>query len=344
MTSALPQTAAVIGAGSWGTALAIALAQNLDKVYLWGRNRDDIVDMAAARCNRKYLPDADFPKALIPEPDFDRLASLTRNFLLVVPSHAFRQNLINLRSALDQQNISHDQITLVWGSKGLEVGSGKMLSEVVDEVFADTATPAVVSGPSFAAEVAQGMPTALTVASADEQAASAIAQWFRSPTTRVYYSTDIIGVQLGGTIKNVMAIAAGISDGLGYGANARAALITRGLTELTRLGVALGGKTDTYMGLTGVGDLILTCTDNQSRNRRFGLGIGAGKSMQQIIEEIGQEVEGVNTVRELFNKSSELDVDMPITTQVYKVLFEQSDPRKAVQQLLSRQPKSESNI
>ena len=170
-----------------------------------------------------------------------------------------------------------------------------------------------------------------------------MASWFRTPTTRVYFSDDLVGVQLGGAIKNVMAIAAGISDGLGYGANARAALITRGLSELTRLGLALGGKAETFMGLTGVGDLILTCTDDQSRNRRFGLRLGTGKSKAEAIAEIGQEIEGINTVRELFEISKNLDVDMPITEQVYKIIHQNNDPETAVQLLLQRNPKAESD-
>ena len=201
---------------------------------------------------------------------------------------------------------------------------------------------AVISGPSFAAEMARGLPTALTLASARPRSAARLADWFRTATTRVYFSADPVGVQLGGAVKNVMAIAAGISDGLGFGANARAALITRGLAELTRLGVARGGDPDTFIGLAGVGDLTLTCTDDQSRNRRFGIGIGAGKSQAQLRAEINQEIEGIQTAHELYLMSRELGVEMPITEQVYRVLHHNHDPKSAVKSLLARDPRSES--
>jgi glycerol-3-phosphate dehydrogenase (NAD(P)+) len=207
----------------------------------------------------------------------------------------------------------------------------------------EDAFPAVVSGPSFAGEVARGLPTALTVAAIDSDHAARVATWFRDGRTRVYTSTDIRGVQLGGAIKNVMAIAAGISDGLGFGANARAALITRGLAEMSRLGEALGGQADTFMGLTGMGDLILTCTDDQSRNRRVGLAVGQGQNITQALQAIGQEAEGVNTARELHRKSGELKVEMPISEQVYRVLFDGLDPAQAVTALLSREPRAEHN-
>ena len=198
-----------------------------------------------------------------------------------------------------------------------------------------------MSGPSFAGEVARGLPSALTVAAANDDDACAVAAWFRDARTRVYTSTDLRGVQLGGAIKNVMAIAAGISDGLGFGANARAALITRGLTELARLGEALGGRPETFMGLTGLGDLILTCTDDQSRNRRVGLAIGRGEDVTTALETIGQEAEGLNTARELFRKSQALDVEMPISEQVYRIVFEKLDPKLAVTALLSREARPE---
>jgi len=230
---------------------------------------------------------------------------------------------------------------ICWGTKGFESGTGLLLSEVFDQVLGHTAQPAVLSGPSFATEVAQRLPTALTVAARNETVADTVASWFRDNRTRVYTSTDLSGVQLGGAIKNVMAIAAGISDGLGFGANARAALITRGLTEMSRLGIVLGGQVETFMGLTGMGDLILTCTDDQSRNRRLGLGIGKGKSKEDMLSEIGQEAEGINTTRELYRKSAVTAVEMPITEQVYKVLFEDLDPTLAVTALLSRQARTE---
>ena len=230
---------------------------------------------------------------------------------------------------------------ICWGTKGFEPDSSLLLSDVFEQVMDENAVPAVVSGPSFAGEVARGLPSALTVAAANDEDASAVAAWFRDARTRVYTSTDLRGVQLGGAIKNVMAIAAGISDGLGFGANARAALITRGLTELARLGEALGGRPETFMGLTGLGDLILTCTDDQSRNRRVGLAIGRGEDVTKALETIGQEAEGLNTARELFRKSQALDVEMPISEQVYRIVFEKLDPKLAVTALLSREARPE---
>ncbi len=340
MHDQLPAEIGVIGAGSWGTALAIAFCENT-RVILWGHNEEEMLAMADSRCNSGYLPDIRLPDNLEPEAQLEKLVSRVNHFLLVVPSHAFRENLTALRALLEKNHTAFDQVTLTWGTKGLDPGTGKLLSEVVDDVFGHAPRRAVISGPSFAGEVARHLPTALTVASNDEGVAKQVSACLRSQTLRVYYSTDLVGVQIGGTTKNVMAIAAGISDGLGYGANARAALITRGLAEMARFSRALGGKPETNLGLAGVGDLVLTCTDNQSRNRRFGLGIGVGKTVKDVLDEIGQEVEGVNTVRELYQKSELLNVDMPITKQVYQILFEQHAPHEAVHQLLNREPKSE---
>ena len=299
-------------------------------------------EMSTERCNNQYLPGIPFPENLEIQPDFESLANDNLCFVVVVPSHSFRQVLENLKDSLIRQGYPSEMATIIWGTKGFDSADGSLLSEVADEVFGPAIRSGVISGPSFARETASSLPTALTLASAASSNAESMANWFRNQTTRVYFSDDVVGVQLGGAIKNVMAIAAGISDGLGYGANARAALITRGLSELTRLGLALGGKAETFMGLTGVGDLILTCTDNQSRNRRFGMGLGAGKSREQVSEEIGQEIEGINTVRELFGISNKLNVDMPITEQVYKIIHHGTDPATAVQLLLRRNPKAES--
>jgi len=332
---------AVIGAGSWGTALAILISSARRPVRLWGRNTAAMKAMVTSRCNERYLPDALFPESLQPVCELDELVEDVNRFLIVVPSHVFRQNLEALANAINRSGNPINHCTFVWGTKGFEPGSGRLLSEVAQDVLGPGATKAVVSGPSFAREVVLGMPTALTVGSEQEQDAETIAQWFRNESTRVYTNTDIAGVQLGGALKNVMAIATGISDGLGLGANARAAVITRGLAELTRLGEALGGNTETFMGLTGVGDLILTCTDDQSRNRRVGMGLGRGKKLVQVLQEIGQEAEGINTARELHNLSKRKNLDMPITEQVYKVLFEDLPPQDAVEALLSRSPRSE---
>ena len=331
-----PESVSVIGAGSWGTALAMVLTHNISTVRLWGRNPAEMAEMAQSRSNRRYLPDAPFPPNLEIETDFDALIDAHLAFVVAVPSHAFRPCIEALHRSIAAGGRSADNATVIWGTKGFDPDSGGLLSAVVRQIFGGRGTHAVISGPSFAGETANLLPTALTLACPERRAAESLANWFRNPTTRVYFSSDLVGVQLGGAIKNVMAIATGISDGLGFGANARAALITRGLAEMTRLGVALGGRADTFTGLTGVGDLILTCTDDQSRNRRFGLGIGEGKPREQIREEIGQEIEGINTARELHRMSREHKVEMPITEQVYLVLHHGHDPKSAVRNLLGR--------
>lgn len=343
----LPERVTVIGAGSWGTALAILLCHNIEHVLLWGRNARAMGTMAKEHCNTRYLPDIIFPRNLEIQADFQRVVTDELCFVVAVPSHAFRETLEKLKSNIISQGFQPTEATVIWGTKGFDPTTGSLLSEVADEVLGHSAgcrvSCGVISGPSFAKETVNALPTALTLASASTEHAENMASWFRTATTKVYFSDDLVGVQLGGAIKNVMAIAAGISDGLGYGANARAALITRGLSELTRLGLALGGKAKTFMGLTGVGDLILTCTDNQSRNRRFGLRLGAGKSKAEAIAEIGQEIEGINTARELFAISKNLGVDMPITEQVYKIIHHDNDPATAVQSLLQRNPKAETD-
>jgi len=339
----MPRAVSVIGAGAWGTALACALARNIAALRLCARRPAQAAEMAHARCNAKYLPGVEFPPNLTVTADFDALPEAGLRFVIALPSRAFRDGVLRLRHAITAAGFAPGDATLIWGTKGFEPSSGRLLSEVVAEVFGDgTGTHAVISGPSFAAETARGLPTALTLAATDAAAAQALAAWFRAPATRVYFSDDLIGVQLGGAIKNVLAIAAGISDGLNYGANARAALITRGLAELTRLGVALGGRADTFAGLTGLGDLVLTCTDDQSRNRRFGLGLGRGRPADEVRRDIGQEIEGINTARALQKLSRARNIDMPITTQICRILFESTNPATAVSDLLQRDTKAES--
>ncbi|MFP5348566.1 MAG: NAD(P)H-dependent glycerol-3-phosphate dehydrogenase [Gammaproteobacteria bacterium] len=329
------QTVAVLGAGAWGTALAVLLARNGQRVLLWGHDRAALGEIERTRHNPHCLPDVQLPRAIAVCDDIPALAQDTQQFLIAVPSHAFRATVAALAPHLTPQS------TLAWATKGLEPGSGKLLSEVVREVARGVTRFGVASGPTFAGEVAKGLPSALCVASDTPEAAEAIAAWLRSERVRVYTSDDVAGVQLGGAIKNVIAIAAGISDGLGFGANARAALITRGLAELTRLGVALGGRRETFMGLAGVGDLVLTCTDNASRNRRVGLGLGQGRALNEVLAEIGQEAEGVATARELYQLAQRLNVEMPITEQVYRVLYDQRPAQAAVEALLKREPRQE---
>ena len=334
---------AVLGAGSWGTALAILLAHAGRPVTLWSREQSELYALSAARSNEQFLPGIEFPQSLQLSDSAD-LRSITdfEHYLAVVPSHGFRETLENLRLARQEADRPGAPQTLTWGTKGFDPDSGKLLSEVARDTLGKEACLAVITGPSFARETALGLPTALVLGCEDGDRGEMLAQWFRSPSTRVYPNADLVGAQIGGAVKNVMAVAAGISDGLGFGANARAALITRGLAELSRLGVTLGGKTETFMGLAGMGDLILTCTDDQSRNRRLGLGIGRGGTIDEVIAEIGQEVEGYKTTRELYHRARELGVSMPITDQVYAVLYEGRDPKQAVHHLLEREPTRES--
>ncbi|KPK73402.1 MAG: hypothetical protein AMJ84_02185 [Acidithiobacillales bacterium SM23_46] len=336
MSSAARQTIAVLGAGSWGTALALLLARNGHAVTLWGHDASQVARLRAAGENATYLPGFRFPDNLTVTDTLAPLVRETAQLLIAVPSHAFRATLAALAGALRPEGV------IAWATKGFEPGSGKLLSAVHDEVLGARGRFAVISGPTFAIEVAKSLPTACTAAAPTAEIAERVAGWLRSERMRVYTSTDVAGVQLGGAIKNVMAIAAGISDGLGFGSNARAALITRGLAELTRLGVALGGHAETFMGLSGAGDLILTCTDNTSRNRRVGLGLGQGKKLDAILAELGQEAEGVATARELYHIATRMKIDMPITEQVYRVLYEGLPPLAAVEALFGREPRPES--
>jgi glycerol-3-phosphate dehydrogenase (NAD(P)+) len=335
MASNTTQTVAILGAGSWGTALGILLARNGNATCLWEPDPPRLARMQQERENAMFLPGIKFPPNVSTCEDLATLVKSTPQILIAVPSHAFYSTVSAIAPHVSPTAV------VAWATKGLEPGTGRPLGDVALELLGKDAALAVISGPTFAKEVALGLPTAFTVAATKTAAAETVAAWLRGERTRVYINSDLAGVQLGGAIKNVIAIAAGISDGLGFGANARAALITRGLAELTRLGVAMGGKKETFMGLTGAGDLILTCTDNLSRNRRLGLGLGQGRKLAQVMAEIGQEVEGVATARELHQLASRLKVDMPITEQVYCVLFEHLPPQAAVEALLRREPRAE---
>ncbi len=336
MTTASQVNTAVIGAGAWGTALATLLAGNGQPVCLWGRNASQLQEMAASRVNHQYLPGVVLSEALRFESDLAVAVSGAQDLLLVVPSHAFRQALESVKPYISE-------ITrLIWASKGFEPGTGRLLHQVAEDVLGVNRPMAVITGPTFALEVAKGLPTALTVASADPSFAVNIAARLHNNTFRAYTSMDVPGVEVGGAVKNILAIAAGISDGLGYGANARAALVTRGLTEVMRLGEALGGRKETLMGLAGLGDLLLTCTDDQSRNRRFGLALGRGLSIDEARASINQVVEGMDAAGEAHRLAESLSIEMPIIEQVYRVLFNQCPPREAVHYLLTRQQKAES--
>ena len=327
---------AILGAGSWGNALALQLARNGHQARLWGHNAAHIEQLQQARENRRYLPGIAFPDNLTVWSDLETALRQAETVLVVVPSHAYSEMLTRLRPYLAAST------ALAWATKGLAHGSAEFLHQVTMRIIGGERPLAVVSGPSFAREVAAGLPTAITVASTDHDYAQKLAALLHGPTMRAYTSNDIIGVEIGGAVKNVLAIAAGIADGLGFGANARAALITRGLAEMVRLGTTVGGRPETFMGLTGVGDLVLTCTDDQSRNRRLGLAIGQGQPPAEAVKMIGQVVEGAVAAKEILRLARQKSVEMPIVEQVNQILYYQQDPRLAVEALLARQIKSES--
>ncbi|QTF06665.1 NAD(P)H-dependent glycerol-3-phosphate dehydrogenase [Brenneria izadpanahii] len=328
---------AVIGAGSYGTALAITLARNGHKVVLWGHDPDHIHALQAARCNQAFLPDVPFPDSLQLETDLAQALAASRNVLVVVPSHVFGDVLRQIKPHL------RADARVVWATKGLEAETGRLLQDVAREALGERIPLAVVSGPTFAKELAAGLPTAIALASTDGEFADDLQRLLHcGKSFRVYSNPDFIGVQLGGAVKNVIAIGAGMSDGIGFGANARTALITRGLAEMTRLGVALGADPTTFMGMAGLGDLVLTCTDNQSRNRRFGMMLGQGMDVQSAQDKIGQVVEGYRNTKEVLALAQRYGVEMPITEQIWQVLYCGKDAREAALSLLGRTRKDES--
>jgi glycerol-3-phosphate dehydrogenase (NAD(P)+) len=326
---------AVLGSGSWGTALAVHLARSGHRTILWGIETEELATMERERVNRRYLPGVTLPERVAIEHDFARAVAQAEQLLVVVPSHAFREVLERIRPRLEPGQ------RVAWATKGFELASGKLPNEVATEVLGPDVPTAVLSGPTFASEVGAGLPSAMTVASRDGDYAMTLARNLSGENFRAYASGDMIGVEVGGATKNVLAIAAGISDGLGFGANTRVALITRGLAEMMRLGVALGAERETFMGLAGLGDLVLTCTDDQSRNRRCGLMLAAGKTPAQAQAEIGQVVEGVLAARAVHEVARRHGVEMPISEQVYRVLYEHAPAREAVYALMGRSVKSE---
>ena len=326
---------AVLGAGSWGTALAIHLADSGHAVLLWGNEPEHMQLLAEQRCNQQFLPDVAFPELLQTTDDLERALASPAWVLIAIPSHAYRA-FLHENAALFNADVG-----VAWASKGLEHSSGKFIHQVVAEELPQCKKTAVMSGPTFAGEVARNLPTSITVASESEDFSQQVSDDLHSGRFRVYLSTDLTGVELGGSMKNVLAIAAGAADGLGFGANTRAALITRGLAEMMRLGEAMGGKRETFMGLAGMGDLILTCTDNQSRNRRTGLLLAQGRTLEQVHQEIGQAIEGIKTAKEIVELARQHDVEVPISEQVYRVLYENCPIEEAVHALLSRKSTQE---
>jgi len=327
----------VIGAGSWGTALAIQLGRAGQQPTLWGREPEVIKALTEQRCNSVFLPDMPLPDNVQIEADLEKLVASHRDLLVCVPSHVFRSLLESIKPH------TMKDVRIAWATKGFELATGKLPHEVAHETLGLEVPLAVVSGPTFATEVGRGLPTAMTVAATNSDYADELAWRFSDQNFRAYTSNDLIGVEVGGAVKNILAIATGISDGLGFGANTRVALITRGLAELTRLGVALGGSQDTFTGLSGMGDLVLTCTDNQSRNRRMGLGLAKGRSIDDMAAEIGQVVEGVKAAAAVHKVAHEKRVEMPICEQVYKLLYEDTSVEDAIQALMQREVKSEAD-
>ena len=326
---------AVLGSGSWGTALAIQFARAGKPTRLWGRDAAQLADMRTARCNRRYLPDAMFPAPLEVATTLESALKHVSDVLIAVPSSGFRELLTLLAPRLAPD------ARVAWATKGFERDSGLLPHQVAREVLGDSYAMAVLSGPTFAREVGAGLPTAMVVASADEAFAMRIAEDLATPGFRTYVSTDIAGVEIGGAVKNVIAVGAGLADGLGFGANMRVALITRGLAEMTRLGVALGARERTFMGLAGLGDLVLTCTDDQSRNRRCGLALARGLSVEQAMREIGQVVEGYHAARVLRVVAQRLGLDLPICEGLCRILFDGANPGEVVRQLMARPPQAE---
>jgi glycerol-3-phosphate dehydrogenase (NAD(P)+) len=325
----MTEIVAVLGAGSWGTALAIQLARNDLQVRLWGHRPEHIERLRALRENTDYLPGFRLADNIEPQASLPAAVEEAGYLLVAIPSKGFRDLLAQLKPLIDEAPI------VFWASKGFEIETGKLLHEVIEDEL-PRQRYGVVSGPTFAAEVAQNLPAAITCAGNQPLATEAFAELLRAEHFRAYTTDDVIGVELGGALKNVLAIAVGIADGLGYGANTRAALITRGLAEIMRFGTSLGARQETLMGLAGLGDIILTCTDDQSRNRRFGLALGKGRSVRQSEIEVGQTVEGLRAAKAIHDKAKAMELELPIIEQAYLVLYEGKPPVEAVRDLESR--------
>ncbi len=327
------QRIAVFGAGAWGTALAHAFSAT-HEVCLWGRDRAHLDMIARTRENQRYLPGVHLHENLRLESDFVRAAQNADLHLVVTP-------LGGLRDTVRELHRVQPATPLLWACKGLEAGSGRLPHEIIAEELGPGSASGVLTGPSFAAEVARGQPTAITLAAVDEAFARHWVATLHQPHLRIYANTDLVGCEIGGAIKNVIAIAAGVSDGMGFGLNARAALITRGLAEIARLAVALGGRGETLMGLAGMGDLILTCTGDLSRNRRVGLELARGSTLDDILRKLGHVAEGVSTAREVVSLAQRSGAEMPICEAVDALLHQGVDARAAVEKLLARDPRHE---
>lgn len=320
----------ILGAGSWGTALALSLSRRGQVVRLWSYEITEIAALLAERTNNQFLPNFAFPDEIQPTANLADALKGIDDVIVAIPSVGFRDVVTMMKPLIEP----HTRV--ICATKGMDTETGQLLNEVVEEILGQDRKYGVISGPSFAREVAASLPTAVVLASKDKGLLQEVADRFNSPIFRVYPSEDVIGVELGGVVKNVIAIATGISDGMGLGTNTRSALITRGLAEIIRLGVAMGGKPETFIGLSGMGDLILTCSDDQSRNRRLGLAIGQGKPVDAAEKEIGQVVEGKRNAELVVAMANKQGVEMPISSAVWEILQGKAKPKEAMQQLLSR--------
>lgn len=329
------RVAAVVGAGSWGTALANLVAGNGWEVRLWARDPALAGAMGAERVNGRYLPGIALEPSVTPTSDIRAAVASAEIVVSATPSHAVREVMAEAAPGVAPGAL------VVSASKGIENTTLRRMTEVLTEELGEEGRLAVLSGPSFAVEVSRGVPTAVTVAAQDEGVAEAVREVFATPRFRVYTSTDVVGVELGGAVKNVVAIATGILDGLAYGDNARAALVTRGLAEISRLGTALGGERLTFMGLAGLGDLVLTCTGELSRNRAVGLRLGRGEAIETILADMKMVAEGVRTTRSVRDLAARADVQMPITEEVHEILYHAKRPDVSVEELMTREFKPE---
>lgn len=324
----------VIGSGSWGTALAIMLAEHGHEVLIWARRQDAVDELTQQRTNQRYLPGVRIPDGIRATTEHKEAAEYAEILISAVPSRAVRGTMGDFAPYLKEGQI------LVNVAKGLEQESLHRLSEVIKEI-APQCEVCVLSGPSHAEEVARGIPTACLISCEKEEIARMVQEEFKNARFRLYTNTDMVGVEIGAALKNVMALAAGMSDGLGFGDNTKAALMTRGIAEMKRLGIAMGGKAETFAGLSGIGDLIVTCTSMHSRNRRAGILLGQGKSLQETLDEVKMVVEGVNTVQAACQLAEKYDVSMPITQVISQVLFEGKSAEDAVLELMTRDSKAE---
>lgn len=322
----------VLGAGSWGTALAVLLANKGEKVCIWGRNKDRINNINRVRENKKYLPGIKLPDGITASVDLEESLNKASYIILSVPSHTIRDICKEIKPFLKENTI------IINTAKGFETGTQMRLSQVINEELKDSNVKiSVLSGPSHAEEVGKEIPTAVVVGAFDKKTAEEVQDLFMTPNFRVYTNPDLVGIELGGALKNVIALGTGITEGLGYGDNAKAALITRGAAEITRLGIAAGSNPLTFAGLTGIGDLIVTCTSMHSRNRRAGIHIGEGNTLDETLSKVGMVVEGVKATQAACALSEKYNVTMPICNETYQVLFNGKDPREAVVDLMMRQ-------